>query len=98
MQQFICGAAVDGRLVDGRRLGIWRRAGGVDDALLAGGGASMLLTGVILSSVCMALVTLMLSTAPESRLRGMAFWMIGDLAGAPLFLYQLHQLHQLSRA
>jgi iron complex transport system permease protein len=51
----------------------------------AGGGASLLLlTGVILSSACMALVTLMLSIAPESRLRGMVFWMIGDLGGAPM--------------
>ena len=51
----------------------------------AGGGASvLLLTGVILSSACMALVTLMLSIAPESRLRGMVFWMIGDLAGVPM--------------
>jgi iron complex transport system permease protein len=51
----------------------------------AEGGASMLLlTGVILSSACMALVTLMLSIAPEGRLRSMVFWMIGDLAGAPL--------------
>lgn len=50
----------------------------------AEGGASMLLlTGVILSSACMALVTLMLSVAPEGRLRSMVFWMIGDLAGAP---------------
>jgi iron complex transport system permease protein len=40
--------------------------------------------GVILSSLCMAVVTLMLSIAPESRLRSMIFWMIGDLAGAPL--------------
>ncbi|MET0981751.1 MAG: iron chelate uptake ABC transporter family permease subunit, partial [Telluria sp.] len=41
----------------------------------------LLLTGVVLASACMALVTLMLSVAPESRLRGMVFWMIGDLAG-----------------
>jgi iron complex transport system permease protein len=46
----------------------------------------LLLTGVILMNACMALVTLMLSIAPESRLRGMVFWMIGDLAGAPLRL------------
>ena len=54
---------------------------------LRGGGGStsvLLLTGVILSSLCIALVTLMLSIAPESRLRSMIFWMIGDLAGAPL--------------
>ena len=50
----------------------------------AEGGASMLLlTGVILSSASMALVSLMLSIAPESRLRNMVFWMIGDLSGAP---------------
>lgn len=49
-----------------------------------GGTAMLLLTGVILSSACMALVTLMLSIAPEGRLRNMIFWMIGDLAGAPL--------------
>ena len=49
-----------------------------------GGSSVLLLTGVILSAACMAMVTLMLSIAPESRLRSMIFWMIGDLAGAPL--------------
>ena len=49
-----------------------------------GGSSMLLLTGVIVSSLCMALVTLMLSIAPESRLRSMVFWMIGDLAGAPV--------------
>ena len=48
-----------------------------------GGTAQLLLTGAILSSACIALVTLMLSIAPESRLRSMVFWMIGDLSGAP---------------
>jgi iron complex transport system permease protein len=42
---------------------------------------TLLLTGVVLASASMALVTLLLSVAPESRLRGMVFWMIGDLAG-----------------
>lgn len=51
-----------------------------------GGTSMLLLTGVILSSACMALITLMLSIAPEGRLRSMIFWMIGDLAGAPLRL------------
>lgn len=50
----------------------------------AGGASLLLLTGVILSSACMAMVTLLLSIAPESRLRGMVFWMIGDLGGAPM--------------
>ena len=50
-------------------------------AAQAGGSMLLLLTGVILSSGCMALVTLMLAIAPEGQLRGMVFWMIGDLAG-----------------
>jgi iron complex transport system permease protein len=58
------------------------RAGGAAE----GKASVLLLTGVILSSACMALVTLMLSIAPEGRLRSMVFWMIGDLAGAPLRL------------
>jgi len=53
-------------------------------AALDAGTSMLLLTGVILSSSCMALVTLMLSVAPEGRLRSMVFWMIGDLAGAPV--------------
>jgi iron complex transport system permease protein len=47
-----------------------------------GGSSLLLLTGVILSSGCMALVTLMLALAPEQQLRGMVFWTIGDLGGA----------------
>ena len=42
----------------------------------------LLLTGVIVGAGCGALVTLMLSLAPEDRLRGMVFWMIGDLSGS----------------
>jgi len=49
-----------------------------------GGTALLLLTGTILSAGCAALIMLMLSIAPESRLRSMVFWMIGDLSGAPL--------------
>jgi iron complex transport system permease protein len=49
-----------------------------------GGTALLLLTGTILSAACAALIMLMLSIAPESRLRSMVFWMIGDLSGAPL--------------
>ena len=55
-------------------------------AAAEGGASSLLLTGAVLSSACMALVTLMLSVAPEGRLRSMVFWMIGDLSGAPLRL------------
>lgn len=42
----------------------------------------LLLTGVILASGCSALVTLMLSVAPDTSLRGMVFWLVGDLSGA----------------
>ncbi|WP_426117347.1 FecCD family ABC transporter permease [Massilia sp. PWRC2] len=55
-------------------------------AAAEGGSSLLLLTGVILASACMAMVSLMLSIAPDSRLRSMIFWMIGDLAGAPLRL------------
>jgi len=48
-----------------------------------GGTSTLLLTGVVISSLCVALITLMLSIAPEGRLRTMVFWMIGDVAGAP---------------
>jgi iron complex transport system permease protein len=44
----------------------------------------LLLTGVIVASGCGALVTLMLSIASENRLRGMVFWLIGDLSGTQL--------------
>lgn len=42
----------------------------------------LLLTGVMLAAGWTALITLMLSLAPEARLRGMLFWLAGDLSGA----------------
>jgi iron complex transport system permease protein len=54
--------------------------GGIVD----GNAPLLLLTGVIVASGCGALVTLMLSVAPDNRLRGMVFWLIGDLSGTPL--------------
>lgn len=52
-----------------------RGTAGADNSTL------LLLTGVILSSGCIALVTLMLAIAPDDRLRGLVFWLIGDLSG-----------------
>ena len=46
----------------------------------------ILLTGVMLASGWGALLTLVLSLAPDARLRGMLFWLIGDLAGANSWL------------
>lgn len=42
----------------------------------------LLLTGVIVAAGCGALVALMLSVAPEHKLRGMLFWLMGDLSQA----------------
>jgi iron complex transport system permease protein len=42
----------------------------------------LLLTGVIVAAGCGALVALMLAIAPEERLRGMLYWLMGDLAQA----------------
>ncbi len=39
----------------------------------------LLLTGVIVAAGCGALVALMLAIAPEHKLRGMLFWLMGDL-------------------
>ena len=42
----------------------------------------LLLTGVMVSSACSAAESLMLATASDTTLRGMLFWLIGDLSGA----------------
>jgi len=56
--------------------------------LLARGGstARLLLVGVAVASACGALVSVLLTAADADRLRGMVFWLAGDLewAGAPL--------------
>jgi iron complex transport system permease protein len=77
-------SAFGGAVLVSAMLYVLARRGLRSGAPTEGGSSVLLLTGVILSSLCMAVVTLMLSIAPESRLRSMIFWMIGDLAGAPL--------------
>lgn len=52
------------------------------------GTTRILLTGVMLAFGCGALVTLMLTLAPAHDLRGMVFWLIGDLSGTPFSLMQ----------
>jgi iron complex transport system permease protein len=42
----------------------------------------LLLTGVIVASGCGAAIALMLSIAPDNKLRGMLFWLMGDLSQA----------------
>ena len=41
----------------------------------------LLLTGAILASGWSAIITLLLTIAPEAKLRGMLFWLMGDLGG-----------------
>ena len=45
----------------------------------------LLLTGVIVAAGCGAAVALILSIAPENKLRGMLFWLMGDLSHATSF-------------
>ena len=49
----------------------------------------LLLTGVVIAAGWGALVTLLLSLAPDARLRGIIFWLTGDLNGvtAPWFAW-----------
>ncbi len=47
-----------------------------------GGTPRLLLTGVVLASACGALVIVLLALADSSRLRGMVFWLAGDLEWA----------------
>lgn len=47
----------------------------------AGRSASLILTGVILSAWCGALVMLILTLAADTNLRGMIFWLVGDMSG-----------------
>ncbi len=42
----------------------------------------LLLTGVIVAAGCGAIVALILSIAPDQKLHGMLFWLMGDLAQA----------------
>jgi iron complex transport system permease protein len=48
-----------------------------------GDNARLLLTGVVLASGCGALVTVLLALADVGQLRGMVFWLSGDLGFAP---------------
>lgn len=44
--------------------------------------ARLLLTGVVLATGWGALISFLLAIAPETQLRGMIFWLMGDLASA----------------
>lgn len=45
----------------------------------------LLLVGVILAAGWSAIISLLLALAPDAKLRGMIFWIMGDLAGADTY-------------
>lgn len=57
---------------------------GLGVLLLARGGGALrlLLCGVVLASACGALITVLLTLADNGQLRGMVFWLAGDLSWA----------------
>jgi len=46
----------------------------------------LLLTGIVLAAGWSALVTLLLTIAPERELRGILFWLMGDLGGVTTYV------------
>lgn len=74
------GAALGAAGVMGLLMLLARRDFG--DEIVPGGAVRLLLSGVALAAISGALVALMLALAPEAQLRGMLFWLLGDLAGA----------------
>lgn len=73
------GAAAGAATVMGLLMLMARRDFG--DDIAPGGAVRLLLSGVALAAISGALVALMLAIAPEAQLRGMLFWLLGDLAG-----------------
>lgn len=69
--------------VANRDLG-WLQAAGEADA-----SPRLLLIGVVLAAGWSALVTVLLTMAPEGKLRGILFWLMGDLSGAGHYGYPL---------
>ena len=68
----------------------WRVTGRARQPLAAAGplgeaGATVLLLGVMIGAGCAAGVSLLLALASEGRLRGMVFWLLGDLNGVRLW-------------
>jgi iron complex transport system permease protein len=52
-----------------------------DAVLDHGRDSSILLTGVMIASLCAAALSLTLALAPDGKLRTMVFWLLGDLGG-----------------
>jgi iron complex transport system permease protein len=59
----------------------WRVLASSGSAAAQEAPVSLLLIGVMIGAGCSAGVTLLLTLAPEASLRGMVFWLLGDLNG-----------------
>ena len=75
------GAALGAALASAALFGLmWRRLGDLGTG--GEGSSALLLVGVMIGSGCTAIVSLILTLADEGQLRGMVFWLLGDLNGA----------------
>ena len=61
---------------------LWRRLASTALTPAAEGSTALLLVGVMIGAGCSAIVSLILTLADEGQLRGMVFWLLGDLDGA----------------
>jgi len=59
-----------------------RRLAGPTSTAREDSSTALLLVGVMIGSGCSAIVSLILSLANQGQLRGMVFWLLGDLNGA----------------
>jgi iron complex transport system permease protein len=64
----------------GKDLARVRRSDAVD------GSSRLVLVGIMIASAWSAIVTVILIVAPEVKLRGMLFWLMGDLGGADSYM------------
>jgi len=77
------GAAIGAAAASALLFGLlWRRLASTATSSAGDGAAALLLVGVMIGSGCSALVSLILTLADEGQLRGMVFWLLGDLNGA----------------
>lgn len=65
-------------------LGLYRKVAGTHSVHDGQAPARLILAGVMLSSCFAAGTALVLSVAPDAQLKGMLFWMMGDLSGADI--------------
>ncbi len=60
----------------------WRVVGGSGIASTPESSVALLLVGVMIGTAASAFVSMLLALASEAQLRGMVFWLLGDLNGA----------------